>query len=51
MFSLNKIRNAMYRAASLLGDVNAISRGTIIQRLIRKFAFRHFGQFINKLFK
>ena len=51
MISLNKIRNAMYRAASLLGDVNAVGRGTIIQHLFRKYAYRHFGRLINKLFK
>ncbi len=51
MFNINKIRNVMYRLAAFLGDVHAVQNGTIIQRLIRKFALRHVGSFINKFLR
>lgn len=31
-----KVRPLLYRLASLLGDINAIAKGRIIQRLVRK---------------
>lgn len=30
------IRGALYRLASLLGDLNAVAKGRIVQRVVRK---------------
>lgn len=45
------IRNLLYRLASLLGDFNALQRGTLPKRLIRKAAFRQSSKIINKFLK
>lgn len=37
---LSRIRSKLYRAASLLGDLQAVLNGTIIQRLGRKFTYK-----------
>ena len=51
MINFNKIRNVLYRLASLLGDLNAIQRGTIIQRFVSKIAFRNMSKWINRFLK
>ena len=48
---INKLRRLLYRTASLLGDVNAVLKGKIVQRIMRKFAFRKVFSFLNKLMK
>jgi hypothetical protein len=35
---LNPLRSLLYRLASLLGDANAIAKGRIVQRVVRKQA-------------
>jgi len=37
---INPLRSLLYRLASLLGDVNAVAKGKIIQRVIRKQAVK-----------
>jgi hypothetical protein len=51
--SVNKIRSALYKAASLLGDIQAVRKGpkAIAKRIVRKAAGRGFGSFMNKFFK
>lgn len=49
--SINKIRSLLYKTASLLGDFQAVQKGKLGQRLIRKAAGRTFGKLMNKLFK
>lgn len=49
--SLAKFRAALYRLASLLGDVNAIRRGKIVQRVGRKVATRATMQALGGLFR
>ncbi len=51
--SISKIRSGLYKAASLLGDVQAVRKGpkAIGQRMIRKAAYRGFGSLLRKLFK
>lgn len=44
------MRNLLYRLASLLGDLNAIKRGTVPQRVVRKVVWRAAGKFLNRLF-
>lgn len=48
---LNKIRRMLYKAASFLGDINAVRKGTIVQRLVRKQVHKKSGGWINKIFK
>lgn len=43
---ISKIRGLLYRSASVLGDVQAVSSGKpdrMVKRLIRKVAYRNFG--------
>ncbi len=49
--SLNKTRSFLYWLARLLGDVNAVRRGTIGKRLARRAAGRATGKALRKLFK
>lgn len=49
--SLNQIRNLLYRLASLLGDVNAIQKGKIGKRIVRKVATRTTMGWLNRLLK
>lgn len=44
------MRSFLYRLASLLGDINAVRRGTVVQRVVRKAAWRAAGKFLNRLF-
>jgi hypothetical protein len=49
--SLSKTRSFLYWLARLLGDVNAVRRGTIGKRLARRAAGRATGKALRKLFK
>lgn len=51
MKTLNQIRSMLYRLASILGDINAVMKGKIIQRLVRKYLFRKFSKAINRAIK
>jgi hypothetical protein len=49
--SLNKTRGFLYWLARLLGDVNAVKRGTVGKRIARRAAGRATGKALRKLFK
>jgi hypothetical protein len=51
--SINKIRSLLYKSASLLGDINAVSKGptAMAKRAARKAAGRGFGSLMRKFFK
>ena len=49
--SLNKTRGFLYWLARLLGDVNAVKRGTVGKRIARRAAGRATGKTLRKLFK
>lgn len=49
--SLNSFRRFLYRTASLLGDVNAVKKGTIVQRIIRKETYKLASKIINRKIK
>ncbi|WP_165786778.1 hypothetical protein [Heyndrickxia camelliae] len=51
MSSINKIRKALYGTAKILGDVNAVQKGTVGKRIARKAAGKATGKMLNKLFK
>jgi hypothetical protein len=48
--SINKIRTVLYTAARLLGDLNAILKGKIGQRIARRAAGRVTGRMLGRLF-
>jgi hypothetical protein len=45
------LRNLLYRVASLLGDINAIRRGRIGQRIVHKTATRSVNKMVNKVLR
>lgn len=49
--SLSKIRSLLYRTARLLGDVNAVRRGTVGKRIVRRAAGRGTSRILRKLLK
>lgn len=49
--TINKVRNLLYLIARLLGDVNAIQKGKVGQRLARRTAGRFTGITLNKIFR
>ena len=36
-----RLRRLLYRTSSVLGDLHAVERGRIPQRLVRKIVYRH----------
>jgi hypothetical protein len=48
--SLSRVRNLVYRAARLLGDVNAIEKGRVVPRIERRVVGRFMGRILGKLF-
>lgn len=49
--NINKIRSALYKAARFLGDVNAVQKGKVGQRVARRAAGKAVGKAFKKLFK
>lgn len=45
------IRRALYRTASALGDANAIVKGKVGKRIVRKLAWRLTGKLLRRLFR
>lgn len=50
---INAIRSLLYQLASILGDVNAVSRGpkAIVKRVVRKTATRESLKMLGRIFK
>lgn len=51
MASINKLRRSLYKTARVLGDVNAVKRGTVGKRIGRRAVGRAAGRSMGKLFK
>ncbi len=49
--SINKTRGFLYRLARILGDLNAVQRGRIGRRILRRSAGKITGRGLGKLFK
>lgn len=49
--SISQARGVMYSLAKLLGDVNAVKKGTVGKRLARRTAGKATGKLLGKLFK
>ena len=50
-FTIGKVRTALYTSAKALGDVNAVVRGTITERLARRSVGWGMAQAISALFR
>lgn len=51
LVSINKTRSLLYKLSRLLGDANAVRRGTIGKRVGRRVAGKATGRFLRRLFK
>ena len=51
MVTLRPMRRFLYLLARLLGDVNAIRRGTVGKRIARRVAGKATGRLLGKLFR
>jgi hypothetical protein len=49
--SINKTRGFLYTLAKLLGDVNAVQKGTVGKRVMRRQAGKLTGRGLGKLFR
>ncbi|WP_169891173.1 hypothetical protein [Litchfieldia alkalitelluris] len=49
--SINKIRRTLYFVAKILGDVNAVKKGTISKRMARRAVGKVSGKMLRKLLK
>ncbi|MGM0954603.1 MAG: hypothetical protein ACQEWO_01705 [Bacillota bacterium] len=46
--NINKIRSFLYKTSKYLGDVNAVQKGTIGKRIMRRAAGKASGKLMNK---
>lgn len=51
MSSVNKARGLLYWLARILGDVNAVQKGKVGKRLLRRVAGKGTGRLFGRLFK
>ncbi len=49
--SISQARGLLYGLARLLGDVNAVRKGTVGKRLVRRTAGKTTGRLLGRLFK
>ncbi|MBP1932943.1 hypothetical protein [Ammoniphilus resinae] len=49
--SISKIRTLLYGTAKLLGDINAVRRGTIGKRIGKRIVGKFMGRLLGKFFK
>lgn len=49
--SINKTRSFLYKLSRLLGDANAVRRGSVGKRVGRRVAGRAAGRVLRRLFK
>jgi hypothetical protein len=49
--SLSKVRSLLYRLARLLGDVNAVEKNKVPQRIERRLVGRWTARLLGKLFR
>jgi hypothetical protein len=49
--SISKTRGFLYTLAKLLGDVNAVKKGTVGKRVMRRQAGKLTGRGLGKLFR
>ena len=48
---ISKTRGLLYSLAKFLGDVNAVKKGTVGKRVVRRAAGKATGKLLGRLFK
>ncbi len=48
--TINKFRSVLYKTGKIAGDINAIKRGKIFQRIIRRLLGKFTGRLFSRLF-
>ncbi|MEI4790280.1 hypothetical protein WAX46_08150 [Bacillus sp. FJAT-53060] len=48
--NINKIKSALYKLSKILGDVNAVQKGTIGKRIMGRAAGKASGKLMKKIF-
>jgi hypothetical protein len=48
---INKVRSGLYTSAKVLGDVNAVQKNKVPQRIGRRIAGKITGRFLGSLFR
>jgi hypothetical protein len=51
MSDINKVRNVLYTSAKVLGDVNAVEKGKVPQRIGRRIAGKYASRIMNSIFR
>jgi hypothetical protein len=49
--SINKTRGFLYKLSRFLGDINAVKRGKVGKRVVRRAAGKSTGKMLRKMFK
>jgi len=49
--SINKVRSRLYTTAKILGDVNAVQKHHVAQRLGRRIAGKYASRLMNNIFR
>lgn len=49
--NINRLRSFLYKTSKYLGDVNAVQKGTIGKRIMRRAAGKASGKLMKKIFK
>lgn len=49
--TINKVRSGLYTGGKVLGDVNAVQKGKILQRIARRLAGKLIGRGLGRIFK
>lgn len=47
--SISKTRSILYKAARILGDIDAVKKGTVGKRIVRRAAGKATGRLLRKL--
>lgn len=48
---VNQARGLLYQLARILGDANAVQKGKVGRRVLRRLAGKKTGHFLGRLFK
>jgi hypothetical protein len=49
--SISSTRSMLYKAARILGDVNAVQKGKIGKRVARRYAGKMTGRMLGRMFR
>jgi len=49
--TINRIRSVLYGVAKVLGDANAVEKGKVGRRILRRLAGKMTGRLLGKLFR